>query len=354
MTSLDITSISYQSWSTSAQSELLNAVTDFPMDSYVKELASHSTIHCIETRFLIEFFKLLFILVRNLFFSFGLGYQTKSFKSQQQEQIFTPLYHRHLRDFCNSNLLELQHGYKDHYGMNLIFTKGYLETSIGSRYWRFDCFSSVIEDLRFFTDNQTIANTFQLLLNKTDEALIISKAAMHCLQYLCDPSFTKKQAKRHLRIREIERKNRVTRPWKWHRRALCRDLARKHVLIVRKYWDLNDQRLTLTTYGRLHAKDYIQHYPIYSLHSQRWIHWRSNGYDGTYTTQIFNEYLSLLKYFTIILPRAGSFLPLIQLCKTKCFGPMSMMFPDESLRGRHAIEAYINRMDTAVLDNELK
>jgi len=59
-----------------------------------------------------------------------------------------------------------------------------------------------------------------------------------------------------------------------------------------------------------------------------------------------------MEYLITILPRAGRFPPLIHLCGTKSFAPMSMMFPDLSLRARRAIGAYLIRMDADVVDDD--
>jgi len=52
--------------------------------------------------------------------------------------------------------------------------------------------------------------------------------------------------------------------------------------------------------------------------------------------------------------RAGGFSPLIHLCKTKVFVPMSMMFPDESRKARRAIAAYLDRMEAEIIENDIE
>jgi len=239
----------------------------------------------------------------------------------------------------------------NHWRMNLIFTASYLETSILQKPRAFNSFSLVIQKFLYGQHNQDITNNFRQLLSKTDEALIISKAAIHCLEYLCDLSRTRNEAKRHLQIRQMDCNYRRTRPWKWHQRASCRDFARTPVLIVKPYVHPGDDQLGLTTYRRLYANHLFQLYAVYSLHSLQWIHWReSDKYINT-KPKITFEYLSLLQYLVTILPRAGRFPPLIHLCKTKAFAPMSMMFPDQSRKARRAIGDYLNRMGASVDDD---
>jgi len=59
-----------------------------------------------------------------------------------------------------------------------------------------------------------------------------------------------------------------------------------------------------------------------------------------------------MEYLITILPRAGKFPPLIHLCRTKSFAPMSMMFPDRSRSARRAIGAYLSRMDAGVVEDD--
>ena len=228
--------------------------------------------------------------------------------------------------------------------MNLMFIALYLKPSIRVYSPQPNGLSLVIQHLTFTPHNQFIANTFRRLLTETEEALIISKAAMHCLQYLCDQSHTRKEANEHLQTRDMDRNYRKICPWKWHRRPSCCDLARKPVLAVHKY----GTQLTLTTYGRLYAKYNFRYYRIYSLQSLKWTNWRLDNY----TDHTWFEYLSFLKHLISILSCAGRFPPLIHLCRTKSFALMSMMFPDQSRRARRAIGAYLNRMDAGIVEDD--
>jgi len=334
--------ISYHNGSTLAKSAFLNAVIHFPMNSYCEELCSHNHMTCTDYLFLPYFFKLLSQLVRN--FLSRLDCQTKSSICQAKEYIMpSESLHRHGYDFCNYALIELKGKYINHWQMNFIFTTSYLNTSPRCQPRKFNSFSSVIQALTASSCNAAIIDKFQLLLKKSDEALIISKAAMYCLQYLCSSSRTAKMAKWHLGIREMDRNHRKTRPWQWHRQASCRDLSKKPVLTV--FTDfMSEDKLTLTTYGRLPRRKNHFYYYIYSLHLQQWFDWESYLYNSFYS-QSWRKYLSLLEYLPTILPHAGKFLPLIHLCKTKAFAPISMMFPDLSRRARHAICEYLNRVE---------
>jgi len=267
----------------------------------------------------------------------------------------TPLYDRHIHDFCDYVLLELKGKYMSHWRMNLIFTAYYLDVSIQIDIPPFNSFSSAISKL-FAPDIPVLTNTFQQLLNKTDEGLIISKAAMYCLKYLSDRSHTRKDTQRYIRVQEMYWNSRRLRPWRWHRRraGLCRDIAKTPILFNNVFSASSRRRLSLTTYGRLFAREYFQLYAIYTVHSRPWDHWESESHDGHYAGETLHKYCALMEYLSNILPRAGRFRPLIHFCRTKSFAPMSIIFPDQSRRARRAIEAYLCRMDTGVDDDDGK
>jgi len=269
---------------------------------------------------------------------------------QDKLQSVPTLFQQHLRVFCECAISYLK---GDDLAMNIIFTDHYLERSIRLNLcWPNDSCFEVIRSLTntFWPNDQVIGDTFWLVLNKTDEALIISKAAMFCVNYLCNPSSTRKDARRHLRLPEADRNYRKTRPWRWHQRRWCRGLARKVIVQNVLYNDIF--RYSLTTYGRFFSKHDFQYSDIYPLQWLPWIHWNFRNYDNRATS--FYQYCGFLEYLVILLPRAGRFLPLMHLCKTKVFVPMSMMFPDQSRKARLAIAAYLDRMeaDIVVNDNE--
>ena len=258
------------------------------------------------------------------------------------------LHQGHLRAFWESAISHLKGGYENNLELNVNFADWYLAKFPGHHLlWPDNHFFSVIRRLTavFEINDQDFINTFWLVLTKTDEALIVSKAAMFCLEYLCDLSFTQKYAQNHYKILGTDRQYRKTRPWLWHQRRSCRDLARK-VIVQDELLD-DFFQYSLTTYGRLFSKNDFRYGDIYPLHSFPWIRWNFVNYD--HPAKPFYQYRSFLEYLVIILPRAGKYSPLMHLCKTKAFAPMSMMFPDHSRNARRAIAAYLNRMEADIV-----
>jgi len=266
---------------------------------------------------------------------------------QDKLQSFPTLVQGHLRVFWDSVISHIK---GEDPGMNLKFTYFYLAKSCrfyldwGIR----NCFTVILDlEKAFRANDQVITDTLRLVLNKADEALIISKAAMSCLEYLCHSSFTDEHVQEHLQILGVDRNYRKTQPWRWHQQRSCRGLARK--VIVQHGLFNNSCRYSLTTYGKLFSRTYFGHDKIYPLHSLPWIHW--NFCNNDHQAKPFYQYRGYLEYLVILLPCAGRFSPLIHLCKTKAFVPMSMMFPDRSRKARHAIAAYLNRIEAEIIEN---
>jgi len=231
--------------------------------------------------------------------------------------------------------------------MNLIFTHTQLEPC--PRYLRL----SISAGLGRALLQVEWPETFQQILNDVEISLIIAKAATYCLQYVCDVAPTKQEAGRHLDIGERNRRKRKLLPWQWHRRDSPRNFSQKQLLSEVFHYLYNQKRycyfLRLFNYGALSRRPDLAHKSIYSPDSFDWTLWNSNE---ARPAQLWHQFLSPLEYIITLLPRAGRYEPLIHLCRTKTFAPMSMMFPDISRRARRAIAAYLERMDSSEILNE--
>jgi len=184
---------------------------------------------------------------------------------------------------------------------------------------------------------------FQQLLSQAEISHMMSKAAAHCLQYLCDMSLPKQEAKRFLASGYFDKQKRKTCPWKWRKRRCC-DLTQNRILAVR--WWRGRCRLSLFTYGRLlWFSSYWTVFHFYPVHSFKWTQWAQwESRENFEDVSVWYKYLSVLEHLPALLAHAGSFTPLIHLCQTKSFGPLSMMFPVFSRRARHAITKYLERV----------
>jgi len=196
-----------------------------------------------------------------------------------------------------------------------------------------------------YTDfTSKVINNFQPLLTNADRLRIFSRAALYCLQFLCDSNITKGEAKRHLKVAGMEKKRRNSNPWKWHRLTSAHKIPKneKRPLIYMNSW-LHNPRLTFCQSYAVAPKRLLpSHIEIYYFSS---FDWKDAGRSSERGSQRWDTYWGYLAYLVEILPLAGRYPPLIDLCKTKAFAPMSMMFPENSRRARRAIDEYLKRME---------
>ena len=184
-----------------------------------------------------------------------------------------------------------------------------------------------------------VPNTLRRLLRAKERALIVAKAAAYCLQCVCDVALTNKEADMHIKIGGMSRRMRTSRPWKWRKYlARRRAFADMPVIMEKKIYK---KQYVLTTYGRLTHERHRFEFLIYNVSSLDLAHTET---EDVKKTQIWFRYLSLFEYLIQTLPQAGYYKPLIGLCKTESFAPMSMMFPDISRRARREMSKYLSRM----------
>ena len=194
-----------------------------------------------------------------------------------------------------------------------------------------------------FTDDGSGDITFRPVLTKDDRLRIFSRAAFYCLQFLCDSNITMGEAKRHLKVGGLEKKRRNSSPWKWHRLTSAHKIPKneKRLVLYKDYVGITSEKFC-QSYALLPKRVLLPHAGIYSFAS---FDWKDAGRSSERGSQRWNTYSNYLAYLVEILPLAGRYPPLIDLCKTKAFAPMSMMFPAISRRARRAIDKYLKRME---------
>jgi len=167
----------------------------------------------------------------------------------------------------------------------------------------------------------------------TGNSHILSRAAAYCLQTLFDNSpSAQREARKLLQIGKLNRKIRKSYPWRWHKRTRSRLQADQQVL---RYQSLYS-RSQLTTFGTISNRHNAYSFDIYSVFDFPQI-----PHDGWRDLPF--RYLSVMEYFIDILPLAGRYAPLVDLCSKRSFSPMSMLFPDLSKVARRAIGDYLVR-----------
>jgi len=206
--------------------------------------------------------------------------------------------------------------------MNYIFAMRYLAGTHRLNLWDNNALGDILRQLSTGTV-PGVPRTFLLLLDDTKKARIIAKAAAYCVDYACGVSSaiarsTKSEARRHLQLGWMDAKKRKTRPWRWLTRW-NRHLFEKRPVLLRK--GVRERRIS---YGDIIDKKHRGPFPIYSFES---FDWDVNGVsdnEEAANSQAWFHYMSLLENMCIYLPLAARYTPLIDLCKTKVFAPMSM------------------------------
>ena len=179
-----------------------------------------------------------------------------------------------------------------------------------------------------------IADTLRHRLDDSERQTILSRAAASCLDYVCDIARTREEAHIHLKMRWIDREKRKTRPWRWHMRSGSRVFQKRTVLSNERF----SRTPSISTYGKI-TKDLDEyHFRIFSCNFFDWFEPRKRRHD-------WYHYLAALENMCRYLPLAARYTPLIDLCKTKVFAPMSMMFPTLSRRARRKMAEYLERME---------
>lgn len=189
---------------------------------------------------------------------------------------------------------------------------------------------------------EKITSTFQRLLTSEEMSSIISKGVAYCLQVILNrrPETRKKQNV-CLQIMKLSGKLRFIYPWRWHRGSSSR--LRMHQGMDGLYSRRRYKRFAFRDVinSERHQKKFpVPVFPVAFMHRlaglkdpcPRW-------------TIIWSHYRYCLKDLIELLPEAGRYPPLIHLCKTGAFSPLSMAFPALSHRARLEIKRYLDRVD---------
>jgi len=254
--------------------------------------------------------------------------------------------------FCRKSVLDLRANYSHDFKQNFMFAFYFIKKIHRDITGSFpDSDTAVWEGLHALYENgvhggsPTVWNAFQHVLTMADRSHIVSRAALYCIDQLCDTEKTKNAAYVHIKVEGIRRKRRNNRPWLWHRRNSSDIIPKKRnkvtKMLIFKYIPglpkHGKQWSCFHAYAELQALCTRHSHEIYTLASFDWNR-RNYQEDWFY-------YLACLEHLPQILPMAGRYPPLIEACKTKAFAPMSMIFPTLSRRACRAMHNYLKRMD---------
>lgn len=258
-----------------------------------------------------------------------------------------------MHSFCKCALEQLLNEDTDDLEKNFLFANNFLKASrrditISQR----NTYAAEALDMFGHEETSKLRDISISLVTKSEQSYIASRAALYCLVFLCDNKRTKAEAKRHLKVgSKMDTKRRHNYPWQWHRKIPSQLIDRNTKKLV-LLGDIFTQRNVFSTYAKLPRLEKILFFPIHSFVSRDWasqdLDWGSGPIDET---QDWFRYMAYLEYLPVILPLAGQYPPLIQMCKTKGFAAMSMMFPTLSRRARRSIHDYLGRLGS---DDEIE
>jgi len=169
-----------------------------------------------------------------------------------------------------------------------------------------DVFRHIFNDLYGVRDTDftsKMINTFQPLLTNADHLRILSRAALYCLQFICDSGITKDEAKRHLGVKGMEKKRRNSSPWKWHRLTSAHKIPKNGKRPVLYFKFRPHKSLNFCqSYAVLPKKTDAYNHGIYSSAS---FDWKNTEMSLKESPQRWEMYLGYLEYLAEILPLAG-------------------------------------------------
>ncbi|KAF9553494.1 hypothetical protein CPC08DRAFT_226492 [Agrocybe pediades] len=202
-----------------------------------------------------------------------------------------------------------------------------------------------------------IAKTFHDLMGDIKKEVIFAMSASFCLALLCDESRASQDAGRIYGIARHDRRKKRDHPWHW-RQMVPRPPSLGNRLVLMCF--RNHGYLPYTTrltriqkalrtsmpsgyrYGSILLFTMREYFEIKSQPPQPWP-WRMSI---KYTWQEWPTFIFLLDLLPHILPLAGRYEPLVDMCRKKCLSSLSQVWPKKSRRARQAIDSYLRRMDS--------
>ncbi|KAF4621661.1 hypothetical protein D9613_012801 [Agrocybe pediades] len=207
-----------------------------------------------------------------------------------------------------------------------------------------------------FSDD--IAKICHDLIGGVKKEAIFAMSASFCLAFLCDEWRAGQDAGHIYILARRDRRKKREHPWHW-RQTVPRppSLGNRLVLIsLRDHGRMNSDAVRLTRihkvlrmlssihyrYGSIVIIPMQEYLKVKSEPVQKWWHTGPMQHERPQQWPLFIFLLDLLPY---ILPLAGRYEPLVDMCRKRCFSSLSQVWPKKSRRARQAITSYLRRVD---------
>ncbi|KAF9558774.1 hypothetical protein CPC08DRAFT_819124 [Agrocybe pediades] len=212
-----------------------------------------------------------------------------------------------------------------------------------------------MDSLYPYSDN--ITKTSHDLIEDIKKEVIFAKSACFCLALLCDERSASRDADRLYGIARHDRRKKREHPWHW-RQMVPRppSLGNQLALIVefREPWYSSENQPRLTRIRKvLRNGGPNNHNNIRVITMHEYFQIKSDPVPKAWPMSMKDErpqhwplYLFFLDLLPYILPLAGRYELLVDMCMKKCFSSLSQFWPKKSRRARQAIESYLRRMDS--------
>ncbi|KAF4621669.1 hypothetical protein D9613_012826 [Agrocybe pediades] len=193
------------------------------------------------------------------------------------------------------------------------------------------------------------------LMGNTEKEAIFAKSASFCLALLCDERSASQDAGSIYGIARHDRRKKRDHPWHW-RQMVPRppSLGNRLALIGFRPTLYMDYKLKLTRIRKALRNSIPYRYGDIRLITMReYFEVKSEPVPKSWPWWIKDErpqqwplYIFLLDLLPHILPLAGWYEPLVDMCRKKCLSSLSQVWPKKSRRARQAIDNYLCRMDS--------
>ncbi|KAF9553503.1 hypothetical protein CPC08DRAFT_713716 [Agrocybe pediades] len=217
--------------------------------------------------------------------------------------------------------------------------------------------SGLDQDYSSYSHSNDIPKIFHDLIRDTQKEVIFAKSACFCLALLCDEWYVSRDPGRLYGIARHDRRKKREHPWHW-RQMVPRppSLGNRIALIgYRPEYEDCDYKLRLTKI-RIALRNtvpyrYTAHIRVIPMHEYFEVESEALPKKWPWETrykrpQQWPLYIFLLDLLPHILPHAGRYEPLVDMCRKKCLSSLSQFWPKKSRRARQSIDSYLRRMDS--------
>ncbi|KAF4621665.1 hypothetical protein D9613_012829 [Agrocybe pediades] len=192
------------------------------------------------------------------------------------------------------------------------------------------------------------------LIGDSKKEAIFAMSASFCLAVLCDERSASQEVDRLYGISRHDRRKKREHPWHW-RQMVPRppSLRNRLVLIGFRDHEYSDYTVRLTSIQKALRNSMPYHYEnIRVIPMREYFEIKSEPVQKTWPKEMQDErpqqwlqYLFLLDLLPHILPLAGRYEPLVDMCRKKCLSSLSQFWLKKSRHARQAIDSYLCRVD---------